>query len=139
LKTVLGRGNVTCIELSNESCRTVEDGLSTSWGPGFEVLVGEGCLRLVGELDIAGLPALEASLDEVAAKDIVLDCSELTFIDCAGLGVLLRAHKRCARTGSQLTLVAPSRFLERLLKLARVEGLFQIRATIPGAVRDSAS
>jgi anti-anti-sigma factor len=94
---------------------------------------------LVGELDVAGLPALHAALDEGAGKDIILDCSELTFIDCAGLGALIAAHKRCAEAGLQLTLVAPSRCLVRLLKLARVERVFQDQAAIPEVVRDSGS
>jgi anti-anti-sigma regulatory factor len=55
-----------------------------SCSPGFEVFALGGCLRLVGELDVAALPALHAALDEGAGKDIILDCSELTFIDCAG-------------------------------------------------------
>jgi stage II sporulation protein AA (anti-sigma F factor antagonist) len=111
----------------------------TPSGPGFEVIAGGGYLRLVGELDIAGLPTLQASLDEAAGGDIFLDCSDLTFIDCAGLGALIAAHKRCAGAGLQLTLVAPSRCLVRLFKLARVDGLFQIRAAVPGVVGDSAS
>jgi stage II sporulation protein AA (anti-sigma F factor antagonist) len=91
---------------------------------GFAAIAGDGCLRLVGELDVAGVPALRARLRQLGRKDLVLDCSGLTFIDCAGLGALVGEHRRRARADSQLTLVAPSGCLTRLLELTGVDGLF---------------
>jgi anti-anti-sigma factor len=96
-------------------------GLSRS---GFAVVAGDGRLRLIGELDIAGVPALRACLQQMDGTHIVLDCSGLTFIDCAGLGALIGERRRRTRANSGLTLVAPSRCLTRLLELTGVEGLF---------------
>jgi anti-anti-sigma factor len=99
-----------------------------SCAPGFTVVAGEHCLRLIGELDLAAVPALQAGLAELDGRDVVLDCSELTFIDCTGLGALVAAHHGCAGAGSRLTLVAPSGCLTRLLELTGVDGLLPVRA-----------
>ena len=55
---------------------------------GDGVVVGLG-----GELDIAGLPAIEAELEALlarAAQPVVLDLAELGFLDSSGVTVLIR-------------------------------------------------
>jgi anti-anti-sigma factor len=87
---------------------------------------GGGRLRLAGELDIAGVPALRALLADVGG-DVELDCSELTFIDCAGLRVLQETRHACEAAGVRLCLIAPSRCVTRLLDLAGMDGFFDVR------------
>jgi anti-anti-sigma factor len=86
---------------------------------------GGGRLRLVGELDIAGVPPLRALLAGVDG-DIEIDCSELTFIDCAGLSVLQETQRACETAGVRLLLVRPSRCLTRLLDLFGLDGFFDV-------------
>ena len=52
-----------------------------------------GRLRLLGELDLAGVPEVWAELAGVDG-DVELDCSGLTFIDAAGLRLFV-AVQRC--------------------------------------------
>jgi anti-sigma B factor antagonist len=103
------------------------DELSGPWRSGFAVVAGDGCLRLIGELDVAGVLVLRARLQQMDGQNIVLDCSGLTFIDCAGLGALIGEHRRRTPADSGLTLVAPSRCLTRLLELTGAEGLFPVQ------------
>jgi anti-anti-sigma factor len=59
-------------------------------------------LRLSGELDLATAPDLEQhlrALEEGEGIRIVLDLSELAFMDSAGLAVILEAERR-AGTGA---------------------------------------
>jgi anti-sigma B factor antagonist len=56
-------------------------------------------VELLGELDIAGAPQLEAELLAVEATDaeaIVVDLSSLEFIDSTGIRMLLMAADRCS-------------------------------------------
>jgi anti-anti-sigma factor len=85
-------------------------------------------LRLIGELDLAGIPALQAELTDMEG-DIELDCSTLTFIDCAGLRVLQEAKRACETAGVRLCLIAPSRCVTRLVDLAGLDGFFDVRDT----------
>jgi anti-sigma B factor antagonist len=86
---------------------------------------GGGRLRLVGELDIAGVPALRAVLASVDG-DVEIDCSGLTFIDCAGLRVLQETQRACETAGVRLLLIGPSRCVTRLIDLSGLSGFFDV-------------
>ena len=52
-----------------------------------------------GEIDYATLDILETELDKATASDaesVVVDMRDVTYIDSAGLGVLVKAHRRMA-------------------------------------------
>jgi anti-sigma B factor antagonist len=83
-------------------------------------------LRLVGELDLEGVPAVRALLANVDG-DIEIDCSGLTFIDCSGLRVLMEAQHACEAAGVRLCLVAPARCLTRLVDQVGLDGVFAVR------------
>ncbi len=91
------------------------------------VAAGAGAMRLVGELDLAGVPGVEVALAGVDG-DLVIDCSGLTFIDCAGLRVLLGAHQAREAAGAHLILVDPAPCLTRLLELAQLDTVFTVRS-----------
>ncbi|MET0416215.1 MAG: STAS domain-containing protein [Actinoplanes sp.] len=50
-------------------------------------------VHLIGELDLAARDLLTAALGEAVrpGHDLVVDCTELRFIDASGISVLLRA------------------------------------------------
>lgn len=82
-----------------------------------------------GEVDLASAPQLRQALlglVEADTLDVVVDASGLTFIDSAGLSVLLMASKRWAERKATLTLRAPSQPLRRLLELTATTGRFQL-------------
>jgi len=66
---------------------------------------------VTGELDLATAPQLARTLREARqeARLVVLDLRELTFVDSAGVHVILDAGIRCRRAGRRLIAVrAPS-------------------------------
>jgi anti-sigma B factor antagonist len=78
-------------------------------------------LRLSGELDLATAPDLEQhlrALEEGEGIRIVLDLSELTFMDSAGLAVILEAERRAGQRHRSLVIRRPSRQATRLLQSA---------------------
>jgi anti-sigma B factor antagonist len=70
---------------------------------------GTGVVRvtLTGELDIATAPQLAHALGEIPdpAALVILDLSELTFMDSSALEVIVSAQARLAAAGRRLTLV----------------------------------
>jgi anti-sigma B factor antagonist len=77
-------------------------------------------LTLRGELDLASAPALEHELSEIEATGpgrVLIDLSGLDFMDCAGLGVLLRAQRNAHTGGWPLQLRRPARQVQRLFVL----------------------
>jgi anti-anti-sigma factor len=72
-----------------------------------------------GEVDLATMAAFEQALERGidTDRDLVVDLSELTFIDAAGLRALAAAAERLHRGGRRLRLAQPTRHLGRLLHL----------------------
>jgi|1186.fasta_scaffold108626_3 anti-sigma B factor antagonist len=88
-----------------------------------EVADGTATVRLLGELDGTSAPDLQsAALGALSdgASSLVLDCSELTFVDSAGLNVFLEAYRSADAQDGSVKIVHPS---ETLLRLLQVTGL----------------
>jgi anti-anti-sigma factor len=75
--------------------------------------------------------ALQRAMD--ADPDVVVDLSELRFIDAAGMRVLARAADRMRRDGRRLRLDGPNPHLRRLLTLLGLETLTVQERPNPGA------
>lgn len=57
-------------------------------------------LALAGELDLANAATLAAQLEEETAGELVLDMSELEFIDSTGIALLVAVHRRLNGNGA---------------------------------------
>ena len=85
-----------------------------------------GKLRLLGELDVAGVPVVWAGLAGVNG-DVELDAAGLTFIDAAGLRLLVAIQACCRARGARLSIVNPSPCVMRLADLAGVAAMLDVR------------
>ena len=77
-------------------------------------------LALVGELDVISAPDLAQCLDSVLATPhprVVLELSDLRFVDSAGVSVLIRAKQDFESRGRTLVLRHPTEQLERVFAL----------------------
>ena len=76
-----------------------------------------------GELDLATVPRLSATFAEHGdARLLVLDLNAVTFIDSAGVRVLIEAHRACAGSGSRLMVLAGDGPVRRVLDLCELDG-----------------
>ena len=77
-------------------------------------------LALSGELDVVSAPELERCLDEVLADPhahVVLDLSDLGFVDSAGVSVLIKAKQDAESSGRTLVLGRPTEQVHRVFAL----------------------
>ena len=76
-------------------------------------------VRVSGELDVATAPELEAALDEALgyARLVLVDLSELSFLDSSGLHVILNASTRARAAGARMLLTGASEQVEALLEI----------------------
>ena len=84
-------------------------------------------LILSGELDVAVIDRLQQRLAALAESDetVLLDLSELTFIDSSGLNVIVTAHRRAQRNGSELRIDPNmSRPVHRVVHLMGLDSVF---------------
>ena len=79
-------------------------------------------MSLHGELDGENAKALEDEFIRIEATSvsrIVLDLSELEFIDSTGLAVILRADRRAKNDGHVLRVLRPNGQVGRIFELCR--------------------
>jgi anti-anti-sigma factor len=75
---------------------------------------------LCGEHDLATLPQLRRELrDELGAADDVLliDCTDLAFIDCAAIGAIVSTRDAGHRRGVDVRVVNASAFQRRVFEI----------------------
>ncbi len=85
-------------------------------------------LRLQGELDVSNRDHLRRAISSALENHspvLVLDLSGLSFTDCAGLSVLVWAHKRQAGCGHSLVLTGAKPTVRRLLHLTGLDTYLQ--------------
>jgi anti-sigma B factor antagonist len=94
-------------------------------------------VRLVGELDVMTVGRLRAALDQLllGVEPVVVDLRDLTFIDSAGLGALVRAHKKARVLQGRLTFVlSPDSHANRLLRLTGLHRVLRVVETVEDAL-----
>ena len=85
----------------------------------------DGAVVLAGRFDAAQSPAAQAFLDKVEGT-VRLDCAELEYISSAGLGVLLKTHKRLLASGGKLRLGGLKPHLRDIFTYSGFDQLFEI-------------
>jgi anti-sigma B factor antagonist len=77
-----------------------------------------------GELDVAGTPALEDALAEAAEAPglagVVVDLSQLDFMDSSGLRAVVLADRRLREQGLRFALVRGGEPVHRVFELTRM-------------------
>lgn len=87
----------------------------------------QGTVVLAGRLDAAQAAAAQGFLDGVAGT-VTLDCTALEYLSSAGLGVLLKTHKRLCAAGGKLRMAALSPHVRDIFMYAGFDQIFEIVA-----------
>jgi anti-sigma B factor antagonist len=80
-----------------------------------------------GELDLASAPQLDDALSEAASGSVavILDLSELTFMDSSGLHAILTARARMAAADCRLVLLKGCRQVQRIFEVTGVDRVLE--------------
>ena len=83
---------------------------------------GAAWVQVAGELDLATSSQFRETLAEAqrAARLVVLDLRELSFIDCSGTHVILDAARDLRQNGGRLLIVRGTPQVDRVLALTEV-------------------
>ncbi len=84
-------------------------------------------IQIFGELDHHSAPMLARELDRAInsgnVRELRLDLAKMTFMDSSGIGVLIGRYKRLKKSGAVLSIVNPTKVVDRIF---RMSGLYQI-------------
>ena len=92
----------------------------------FEIeLTDDGGIVVAGRLDAAQAVKAQEFLDGVEGQ-CVLDLAKLEYVSSAGLGVLLKTHKRLIGFGSGIKLVNVNHHIHDIFRYSGFDKLFEI-------------
>lgn len=100
---------------------------------------GTQVYKLRGSLDLATAPTVRAALTEATEKgdrDLIVDLSQLEFLDSTGLGVLIGAHRRAAERGASFRLIICDGPISRLLNITGLIAVFCVYHSMADAKND---
>ena len=97
--------------------------------------------KLRGSLDLATSPTVRAALLDATQKgkqNIVIDLTQLEFLDSTGLGALIGAHRRATEHQGSFKLIVAEGSIARLLTITGLMRVFAVYHTLDDAVADHA-
>ena len=96
---------------------------------------GHVVFALRGELDLLDADDVAAALTTALVRHpvIILDLTDLAFIDCYALNALVRVRAQARLADGDLLLAAPHGWVLRILTLTNLIGVFSVRASVPQA------
>jgi anti-sigma B factor antagonist len=102
----------------------------------IEAIDGGCVVRLGGELDLYNAPAIREALTEASAdgpKRVIVDLSEVEFIDSTALGVLIEARTRLPDRKGFL-LAGPGLETRRALEISGLDRHFAVHDSVDEAL-----
>ena len=86
-------------------------------------------ISLAGDFDLHSGPEFERRVLEAlgrSATDLLIDLSEVSFIDSTTIGILMRTRKRLAPLGGRVLVVTSDRNILRLFEITALDRMFEI-------------
>ena len=90
-------------------------------------------LSVGGDLDVVGAPDLRQAVVAAVAggsRLVVLDLSDLDFVDSFGIGAVVGALKRLRQRGGDLALVCPSPRIRRVFEICDLDRILALHDSI---------
>ena len=82
-----------------------------------------------GEIDIYSIEKFRDTIEEkikTQASEIILDCSELSYMDSTGMGVLIELRNKTKELGQKIIMMNPRPNIRKLLALMGVDKIIEI-------------
>ena len=98
---------------------------------------GVAVLAVFGEVDVATAPQLRQMLVETASaghQRVVVDLTQVEFLDSTGLGVLVSGLKRFRTFGGDLTVAGAQARVRKVFDITGLTNVFGLHETVDDAV-----
>jgi anti-sigma B factor antagonist len=95
---------------------------------------GQGVLRLKGPLTYENLSSFQNAIRREDSLTMILDMTEVPYVDSAGLGSLVSTYVTGQKTGRRVVLTGVNDRVLKLFEITRVEPLFLIFSTVWEAI-----
>lgn len=101
----------------------------------FRMVDGIPLFHPYGEIDLYTVPEFENAISGALAdvtKVIVVDLTDISYLDSSGLSALIVAYKKLAAQGGDLYVIAPKEppAVRRVLEITRVDTFIRVRPSM---------
>ena len=100
----------------------------------FSDVGGQGVLRLKGPLITQNLPDFQNAIRRENARTVILDLTEVPYMDSSGLGSLISAYVSGHKAGRRMALTGVNARMLNLLEITKMEQLFLIFPNLSDAL-----
>lgn len=100
---------------------------------------GTRIFRLDGPLVLAGVFSFQATVRADTSRSLIIDFSNVPYVDSAGIGALVGAYVTRQNNGRSLALVGVADRVHTALKVTRVEQFFRFFDSVSAAEETSAA
>ena len=97
---------------------------------------GVEVVAVSGEIDIASAPRLITGLNDAVGNcdlPVIVDLSDVAFMDSTGLALLLNAHRRLARRGQGFAVVCSDGPVRRVFTITDMVDVLRVRDSLAEA------
>jgi anti-sigma B factor antagonist len=103
-----------------------------------EPRTGAICLLVKGEVDLANASELQAHLNAVvrAEENLIVDMSNLRYLDSSGIKVLLEAHQQFTAIKRRMVLAAAVVTVQKVLNITGIDQLISMFPTVEEALNN---
>ena len=111
-------------------------------GEGFDIAqlgIDAYMVAARGELDVATAPALREALDTARARGarrLIADLAAVTFLDSAGLGVLVTSAKQLRMNGGEFVVVSDDPRIIRVFEITGLDAVVRVERSLVEAVSE---
>jgi anti-anti-sigma factor len=97
-------------------------------------IFSRGVLCLRGPLTAENLSPFQNAIRNESGPLVILDLTEVPYMDSAGLGSLVSAYITCHKSGCQVVLAGTNDRVLKLFEISHVESLFLMFPTLDEAI-----
>ena len=83
-------------------------------------------VSLVGDVDMASETLVVEALAALAAREVIVDLSQVGFLDSSGIRALVIGHRASKAAGGSLALRGPSSEAAQVLELTRLNEVIRV-------------
>ncbi len=91
---------------------------------------GQHVLRVTGPITLEAVAAFEDAVRVATDPALIIDLTEVPYIDSAALGALVHAYVSCQKAGRRLALVGLHHRVKAVMQLTRIDVLFTAFETL---------
>jgi anti-sigma B factor antagonist len=91
----------------------------------------ERIFKLAGALTLSNMFTLQEKFRELPPANTIVDVTQVSYVDSAGIGCIVNAHVSCKNSGKSFLLVGPNDRVKAVLHHTRVDSVLNIASTMP--------